>query len=54
MEVLNRHIPLKKNVLRPNHSSDISKTLRKATIRNVLEKNIFKNTDNTNNKIPKS
>ena len=33
MIVLNRHIPLKKKILRANHSSYMSKTLRKAIMR---------------------
>ena len=33
MTVLNRHAPLKKKILRANHSSYMSKTLRKAIMR---------------------
>ena len=40
MKVLNRHTPLRKKVLRANHLSYISKTLRKAIKRrSYLEKN---------------
>ena len=43
MEVLNRHAPLKKKILRANHSSYMSKTLRKAVVRwFYLEKKYFK------------
>ena len=43
MKVLNRHAPLKKKVLRPNHSSCISKKLRKAIMTNlILRKSILK------------
>ena len=43
MKVLNRHAPLKKKVLRPNHSSCISKKLRKAIMtRPYLEKKYLK------------
>ena len=39
MTVLNRHAPLKKKILRANHSSYMSKTLRKAIMRrSYLEK----------------
>ena len=39
MKVLNRHAPLKKKILKANHSLYISKTLRKATMRrSYLEK----------------
>ena len=39
MKVLNRHAPLKKNILRANQSSYISITLRKAIMRrSYLEK----------------
>ena len=33
MTLLNRHTPLKKKMLRANHSSYMSKTLRKAIMR---------------------
>ena len=33
MKILNRHPPFKKKILRTNHSSNISKTLRKAIMR---------------------
>ena len=43
MTVLNRHAPLKKKILRANHSSYMSKTLRKAIMRrSYLEKKYFK------------
>ena len=43
LKVLNRHAPLKKKVLRVNHSSYMSKTLRKAIMRrSYLEKKYFK------------
>ena len=43
MKVLNRHTPLKKKILRANHSSHMSKTLRKAIMRRpYLEKKYFK------------
>ena len=46
MTVLNRHAPLKKKILRANHSSYMSKMLRKAiTRRSYLKKNYFKKTD---------
>ena len=39
---LNRHAPLKKKILRANHSSYMSKTLRKAIMRrSYLEKKYF-------------
>ena len=39
MKVLNRHAPLKKKILKANHSLYISKTLRKASMRrSYLEK----------------
>ena len=42
MAVLNRRAPLKKKILRANHSSYLSKTLRKAIMRrSYLEKNYF-------------
>ena len=42
MTVLNRHAPLKKKILRANHSSYMSKTLRKAIMgRSYLEKKYF-------------
>ena len=41
MKVLNRHTPLKKKVLKANHSQYMSKTLRKAIMRrSYLEKSI--------------
>ena len=43
MTVLNRHAPLKKKILRANHSSYMSKTLRKTIVRrSYLEKKYFK------------
>ena len=43
MTVLNRHAPLKKKILRANHSSYMSKTLRKAIMRrSYLEKKYLK------------
>ena len=43
MKVLNRHAPLKKKILRANHSSYMSKTLRKAIMRrSYLENKYFK------------
>ena len=43
MTVLNRHTPLKKKILRANHSSYMSKTLRKAIMRrSYLEKKYLK------------
>ena len=47
MKVLNRHVPLKKKMLRANNSLHMSKTLRKAIMRrSYLEKKYFlKNTD---------
>ena len=43
MTVLNRHAPLKKKILRANHSSYMSKTLRKTIMRrSYLEKKYFK------------
>ena len=45
MTVLNRHAPLKKKILRANHSSYMSKTLRKAIMRrSYLEKKYLKKT----------
>ena len=42
MKVLNRHAPLKKKMLRANHLSYMSKTLRKAIMRrSYLEKMYF-------------
>ena len=42
MKVLNRHAPLKNKILRTNHSSYITKTLRKAIMRrSYLEKKYF-------------
>ena len=42
IKVLNRHTPLKKKILRANHSSSMSKTLRKAIMRrSYLEKKYF-------------
>ena len=41
-EVLNRHAPLKKKILRANHSPYMSKTLRKAFMRrSYIEKKYF-------------
>ena len=46
MTVLNRHAPLKKKILRANHSSYMSKTLRKAIMRrSYLENKFLKKTD---------
>ena len=43
MKVLNRHAPLKKKILRANHSSCLSITLIKAIMRrSYLEKKYFK------------
>ena len=43
MKLLNRYAPLKKKILRVNHSSYMSKTLRKAIMRrSYLEKKYFK------------
>ena len=43
MKVLNRHTPLKKKKNKANHSSYMSKTLRKAIVkRSYLEKKCFK------------
>ena len=43
MKVLNRHAPLKNKIVTANHSSYMSKTLRKAImIRTYLDKNYFK------------
>ena len=36
MKVLNRHAPLKKKILRANHSSYISKTLKKSNYEKTL------------------
>ena len=42
MKVLNRHVPLKKKMLRANNSLHMSKTLRKAIMRrSYLEKKYF-------------
>ena len=42
MTVLNRHAPLKKKILRANHSSYMAKTLRKAIMRrSYFEKKYF-------------
>ena len=44
LEVLDKHAPLKKKLLRANHASYVSKALRKAIIRrSYLEKVYFKN-----------
>ena len=47
MKVLNRHAPLKKKILRANHSSYKSKMLRKAIMRKSYHKKkcFLKNTD---------
>ena len=46
MKVLNRHAPLKKKILRANHSSYMSKALRKAIMRrSYLEKKYLKKAD---------
>ena len=43
LDVLNKHAPLKKKVVRANHASYITKTLRKAIMkRSCLEKLYFK------------
>ena len=43
LDVLNKHAPLKKNVVRANHAPYITKTLRKAIMkRSYLEKVYFK------------
>ena len=41
MTVLNRHAPLKKKILRANHSSYMSKTLRKAIMRRSYLENKY-------------
>ena len=41
MKVLNRHAPLKKKILRANHSSYMSKTLRKAIMRRSYLENKY-------------
>ena len=41
MKVLNRHAPLKKKILRANHSSYLSKTLRKAIMRRSYLENKY-------------
>ena len=44
LEVLDKHAPRKKKILRANHSSYVSKALRKAIMkRSYLEKLYFKN-----------
>ena len=46
MKVLNRHAPLKKKILKANHSSYMSKTLRKAIMRrSYLENEYLRKTD---------
>ena len=46
MKVLNRRVPLKKKILRANHSTYMSKTLREAIMRrSYLRKGILKKTD---------
>ena len=47
MTVLNSHAPLKKKMLRANHSSYMSKTIRKAIMRrSYLEKKYFQKKNN--------
>ena len=47
MKVLNRHAPLKKKILRANHSPYLSITLIKAIMRrSYLEKKYFKKNKN--------
>ena len=41
MTLLNRHTPLKKKMLRANHSSYMSKTLRKAIMRRSYLENKY-------------
>ena len=54
MTLLNRHTPLKKKMLRANHSSYMSKTLRKAIMRrSYLEKKYFKKKTKTDQSLGK-
>ena len=46
MEILNRQAPLKKKILRANHSSYMSKKLRAAILGSYLEKKYFKKRTN--------
>ena len=52
MKALNRHAPLKKKIKRANHSSYMSKTLRKAIMRrSYIEKKYLKKTKQKNRSV---
>ena len=54
MEILNRQAPLKKKILRTNHSSYMSKKLRTAIVESYLEKKYLKKRTNQSIRANKS